>query len=377
MEIVFGEEGSVEELGRILRQMDDKDGVTGMMILACSASEFTPAQVDPILRSISKPLVGGVFPAIISGENRHERGLLVIGFSSRMHATSIDQLSFEDTDVEEQLLSGLPEGADLPAHLVFVDGFTQRIGELTRSLFDAFGHGHRAIGGGAGSLDFVQRPCVFTNKGLRVDCAAVAALGTDASLGVAHGYIGVGGPYRVTESEGNTIRSLNWKPAYETYRQVVEQHSHKSFDDHEFFDLAKAYPFGIARLDAERVVRDPISVSEEGELVCVGEVPEGSHVDILVGSKPSLIAAATEARTIADQASRGENGAYLFIDCISRVLFLEDDFDMELKAVSTGERAVFGACTIGEIASGGAEFVEFYNKTAVVARFNEGAVHSE
>ena len=55
-----------------------------------------------------------------------------------------------------------------------------------------------------------------------------------------------------------------------------------------------------------------------------------------------------------------------FIDCISRVLFMEDNFKKELEAVSDGV-FTFGALTIGEIASMGDAYLEFYNKTAVVA----------
>ncbi|MFN2343877.1 MAG: hypothetical protein ABR542_10995, partial [Desulfonatronovibrio sp.] len=55
----------------------------------------------------------------------------------------------------------------------------------------------------------------------------------------------------------------------------------------------------------------------------------------------------------------------ILIDCISRVLFMENDFSMELSAVD--DRALtFGALTLGEIANTGDSYLEFYNKTAVV-----------
>ncbi|HEY8905633.1 MAG TPA: FIST C-terminal domain-containing protein, partial [Rhodoferax sp.] len=54
-----------------------------------------------------------------------------------------------------------------------------------------------------------------------------------------------------------------------------------------------------------------------------------------------------------------------FIDCISRVLFLGPDFPKEMVAVNTGQPLI-GALTLGEIANNGSDFLEFFNKTAVV-----------
>ena len=59
--------------------------------------------------------------------------------------------------------------------------------------------------------------------------------------------------------------------------------------------------------------------------------------------------------------------AVFFIDCISRVLFLKDRFPEEIHAVRHKGLPLFGACTIGEIANSGKDYLEFYNKTAVVA----------
>jgi len=46
------------------------------------------------------------------------------------------------------------------------------------------------------------------------------------------------------------------------------------------------------------IVRDPIMVKENGALVCVGEVPVESYVDILTGDESSLVNAARKALTL-------------------------------------------------------------------------------
>ncbi len=42
-------------------------------------------------------------------------------------------------------------------------------------------------------------------------------------------------------------------------------------------------------------------------------------------------------------------------------------FNEEIESVHHGNRPLVGACTIGEIANCGTEYLEFYDKTAVVA----------
>ena len=58
------------------------------------------------------------------------------------------------------------------------------------------------------------------------------------------------------------------------------------------------------------------------------------------------------------------------MDCISRALFLEHEFELELQAIAeqfTDNHAMFGALVLGEIANSGSGYLEFYNKTTVVS----------
>jgi len=57
----------------------------------------------------------------------------------------------------------------------------------------------------------------------------------------------------------------------------------------------------------------------------------------------------------------------LFIDCISRVLFLGDNFQEEINAILQYNQNLVGALSLGEIANTSKEYLEFYNKTSVVA----------
>jgi hypothetical protein len=178
-------------------------------------------------------------------------------------------------------------------------------------------------------------------------------------------------PLSVTSAQQTTIKTLNDEPEIDVYRRIVEPLAGKPLAAEGFFDVAKGHPFGIRRLesdlDSDVIVRDPMVLTPEGHLVCVGEVPEGAFVHILKGSAESLILAARRASELA-QASfpAGHTPRFRFvIDCVSRALFLGDAFTHELAAIDDGLPMV-GARTLGEIAHRGREFLEFCNKTAVV-----------
>jgi hypothetical protein len=358
--------GSVQALSGMLAEVAASSDVGLVMVLACDANGFTPALLDGPLAACGKPLIGGIFPQIMQGRETLQRGTIVAGLRCQARVVTVPAISEASTHFDQIIEQALPQGADAGTMLVFVDGLARRIGALIESLFNNFGLEIDYIGGGAGSLSLRQSPCILTNQGLLMDAAVLALTDSVAGIGVAHGWESISGPYKVTESDRNSILSLDWRPAFEVYREVVEAHANQRFADVAFFDLAKAYPFGIAKLDSEMVVRDPL-IAEGDALVCVGEVPQGAYVHILHGDPATLVAAAAHAgRRGAEAYPRAPDQAtMLFVDCISRVLFLEDGFAAELDAVNRGIPLI-GALTLGEIANSGRDFIEFYNKTSVV-----------
>jgi hypothetical protein len=359
--------GTAQALAGLISTVAAQPDVGLVLVLACDKNGFTAAEVDPLLKACPKPLLGGVFPQLMHNAQRFEQGTIVAGLSCAATVTTVAGLSDPQLDMDAILATcAAPAGDDSGTLLVFVDGLARRIGGLMDALFNHFGLAINYIGGGAGSLSFKPSPCVLSNDGMLVDAAVFAMTDVVSGIGVAHGWESIKGPFKVTESDRNTIISLDWRPAFEVYREVVELHSGQSFGDHNFFDLAKAYPFGIARLDSEMVVRDPL-ILDGTALVCVGEVPVDSYVHILHGNAGMLVAAAGAAGRLGSTAYAGTRGreSLLFIDCISRSLFLGDGFSAELDAVKTGQ-ALIGALTLGEIANSGGDFLEFLNKTAVV-----------
>jgi len=183
-----------------------------------------------------------------------------------------------------------------------------------------------------------------------------------------HGWETVAGPFRVTGADGPTVTELDGEPAFSVYQDVVEEHADTTVTRENFFEVAKSYPFGITRLDAEQIVRDPFDVDGDA-LTCFGSVPEGEFVNILTGDIDSLVSAAGDAYEAAVADSESES-LYAF-DCISRRLYLDDEFDRELSAIDGDEESLVGALTIGEIANDGSGHLDYYNKTAVIGAMTD------
>ncbi len=360
------------DLALSLAEVSSQPNVVSLLVLACDENGYDVPEIDSILKAQTLPLAGGIFPQLVLGTSRMVKGHIVVGLKAPLHVEKIAGLSDADEDFEDRLEALDVDLAKTRTVMVFVDGLSTRINVLVEDLFSVFGLEANYIGGGAGSLSFEQRPCLFTNDGLVKDCAVLAFTDLETGIGVSHGWQDLDGPFEVTESNRNSLVSLDWQPAYEVYREAVEAHAGNVFADKDFFEVSKSYPFGISRLAAEKIVRDPISLGPNKEIICVGEVPEQAFVHILSGDPASLIAAAKEALRRGRDTFGGcqESRSVFLVDCISRYLFLEEEFDRELEALSIDSNTpTFGVLSLGEIANNRKDYLEFYNKTAVVAVF--------
>ncbi len=255
-----------------------------------------------------------------------------------------------------------------------IDGLMSNIAHFLSGLYDRLGDRVNFIGGGAGSISLQQQPCLITANGLLQDAAVIALLDYDTHLGVKHGWKRLAGPVVATRTSRNTICELNWEEAFKVYKNYVERDSGHALTKDNFFEIAKCYPFGISKSDAEEVIRDPIAVNGEGDLVCVGEVPENTVLNIMKGVPENLIKVAAEAveETLIQSGGEVTVRHTMVVDCVSRALFLEDRHEEELEEINKRIKALRsevspqGMLSLGEISSYGEGYLEFFNKTIVI-----------
>lgn len=371
-QVLLVEGGSVDVLDVAIGRLRE-GGSRSFMLLACEEDHWDPAILDTWLKTIDVPVFGGIFPSIIHCAKRHRHGVLVAGFPARAEVAVIKRLS-DRAGVEQQLQNSAAQFDGSQSLIVLFDGLCQNLEAFVEGLYAIMGLRAAVVGGGAGHLDLVQRPCLLTNAGMFEDSALLVALPGAIDRGIAHGWQRLSGPFLVTRSLGNVLDELNYQSAFEVYREAVETHSGQRFSDTDFFSIAKTFPLGIESVDSDFLVRDPIKQAGDA-LICVGEVPQNATVYLLKGEADALIASAGDAAqaACAERQHRGNVVSppiVMVFDCISRVLFLGTAFDDELAAIDAalidcGD--VFGALTLGEIASSKGGVIDLMNKSTVVA----------
>ncbi len=324
------------------------------------------------LRDLDVEFFGGLFPGLIEGQSHVDEGALLIVQPSDTPPLLITGL--HDADFEIPAIEPLDTTAfGTQTAFVLVDGLTANVSRLLAELHGRLGNTVHYVGGGAGSLSLVQRPCVFTRNGVYQDAAVVGFVARQSRFGVRHGWKQLAGPIVATRSHGNVVQELNWRNAYEVYAETIQPYLDEALTEDGFFDATKGFPFGIFKEGLEDVVRDPIAKGANGELLCVGEVPENAVLNILRGDRTSLIEAAALAAKDCLVGDPPTDPSVFVVDCVSRTLFLEDDFERELAVVGEhvaelGASAVpLGILSLGEISSHGQGLVEFFNKTIVIA----------
>lgn len=367
MLIRFTPAGDADSLGRLIDEVAADSSVGLVLVLACDGNGYAPPDLDGVLRAARKPVIGGIFPHVVRDRRTHDIGSLVVGL-----ACSASVVTLTGADADACTIGTQLRGVTAPDRpgtaFVFADGHCEPIQMLLDALVDAWGPDVDYVGASAGSFTLVHRPCVITNRGLLENSAVVALTDIGAGIGMAQGWHAISPAFEVTGIDRNAIVSLDGRPAFDVYREVVEAHSGRSIRHTAFSTFATAYPLGIELPDKALLVRDPV-VEDGGRLICLGKAGQGSRIQVLHGTRQALAADARRASRAARSSYRGatpEPCATLLMGCVSRALFLQEDFEMELAALHTGSPLI-GALTLGEIANAGRRSLAHHNKSSIVA----------
>jgi len=343
-----------------------KPGVTNLLLIA-EKSEIEIQAIIDLANQNNFIVAGGIFPMVIHESDHHEQGCIVKHIKGNRKPHIIKdvgkgQLDFELPQLHEEDSSCL----------VFLDGLMVNIPRFLERLYEQYWNKVDYVGAGCGSLSLTQTPCVFDNTGIYQDSSLILLTPEEMKLGVKHGWQKIAGPFVANKTDGNKVIELNWRSAYQVYKEVVESHVNVQFDTADFFSISKGFPFGIFKEGKEDIVRDPIAREDDGSLICVGNISQNVALNILSGQDKKLIKSASEA---AKESFSDSPKDMLIVDCISRVLYLEEAFEDELNAIKQVIQEAGkpfhaeGVLSIGEISSSKEGYLELYNKTIVVSSF--------
>jgi hypothetical protein len=104
-----------------------------------------------------------------------------------------------------------------------------------------------------------------------------------------------------------------------------------------------------------------------------GNIPQNSIINILKGEVNSLIKSSGIAvKELVEKLNPEENQDVILFNCITRSVFLKDDFVKELDEIKSHMKSnstLFGALTLGEITNDTNEYISFHNKSCIVGVF--------
>ena len=328
-----------------------------MMILVGDKSAHKLGELIDYLNSQNLRFFGGVFPGLLVKKQMKREGFILKLLNPVYCGLVLPHLMRVKLD---------PETLSNTTGIFLADGLSSKMPDLADTVCRKLGTRVKYIGGGGGFYDLIHRPCIFDNKGTYKDAAYICVIKHDISLAVKHGWKKLEGPFFIKESEENTLIQLDDANAFEVYKHVIEEEEHITLFREDFFTYAKDHPFGIPTEDGSLIVRDPIGLNGNNEIICVADIPQGKDLYVLKGDAETLLDSSKQIASYCASIAPPNYFPVLF-DCISRAMFLEERFNEELANIQNQLGFdVYGTLSIGEITSGDSGEMVIHNKSTVL-----------
>ena len=276
-------------------------------------------------------------------------------------------------------------GEKLDAFIMLPDVLVGNGADIVRGVLDSLGPHFPLVGGAAGDDFEFKKTFQYLND--KVYSGAVIGFGLQGTfkmgIGVKHGWIPVGSPKIVTKSSGAVLHELDGKPAIKIYEDYFGAERAKELRTEALARLAITYPLGmqVAGSD-ELLIRDPITVDEKGSITCAAEIPEGSEIRLMIGSREEAVKVAKEAAVNAvAQLGGAMPKAVIIFNCIARNKLFGERSGEEIDAIQEAvgkDTPLIGFYTYGEQAPLGGEVQNinkcnpaFHNETVVICVLGE------
>lgn len=304
-------------------------------------------------------LVGAVFPALIQDAAFVTAGVWLLCFEAMPHAVLYEDLPTDTVDVERvadviasRLRERIDDTPDITLFMLF-DAMVPNIASLLDGMYLRLANRVHYAGVNAGSETFQPMPCLFDQNCLVGNAVWLLLLKPHRGAVLEHGYQAPGREVYATSTQGNRIAQIDWRPAFEVYRELVLAQYGVEITRENFYEHAVHFPFGILRANHHVVVRIPVMLGDDGALFCVGEIPPNSVLTLL--QSPRVDSDETMRVLIDGVHALGvpSDGLFLFY-CAGRRLHLGGaaaTAELGLFKAGCGAAHVAGALSLGEIGS--------------------------
>ncbi|MDH2436203.1 FIST N-terminal domain-containing protein [Pokkaliibacter sp. MBI-7] len=316
------------------------------------------AELQALCRELGMDCVGAIFPMLVKDAAFIDSGCWLIPLPSgtrwQLTTFNTDQPVQIAAQLIDALQPALEHSSPIPPTLMLLfDGLIPCIASVLDHLFQHFADSVRYLGANAGSETFLPLPCLFDSSQFVRDAVLCLVLPQPLDYALRHDYCVPERVMTATSSRGNKVEQINWQNAFSAYQDIVRQQHGMQITRDNFYSLGVHFPFGISRLNGDVLIRIPVELTEDGALLCVGEVPENSLLMLLQAPQVPGDSAAQLITQLDAPPGDGQGLPLLLFYCAGRRLHFQEHATTELARLTdkAGPRALAGALSLGEIGS--------------------------
>ncbi len=347
----------------------------GVLALVAEGDKAGIPLLQQVAGTLGISLVGAVFPALIRERQFVQRGVWLLRLDHMPPAflladlgpSSAQPLAPLVTEVE-QVLAVQPTDGEPPTLFMIFDAMVPNIGPLLDDLYLQLADGVAYAGVNAGSETFQPMACLFDGQRVVNNGLLALLLPPGQRPLLQHDYPMPTRAMCATSAEGNCVKSIDWRPAFEVYQELVAREYGIQLTRENFYEHACHFPLGILRANQEVIVRIPVGLRDDGSVFCVGDVPANSVLALLQAPQPDRGAL----QKLLDSLARGPSSLagrpLLTFYCAGRRMHMGDLARKELAGQTelSGCSELAGALSLGEIGSAHAwEYPLFHNAALV------------
>jgi hypothetical protein len=368
-----GREAGLQATHQALNSLGKTAPILGIVI---SSYQYEAQQVINGIAGLigNTPVIGFSTPAGMTSEGLqpHSVVLALLGATdARADITWLAGYTQGSREVSQQLADLLKRKPHQPA-LLFADGFNADAEQFCASL-----PAGTNLTGGLSSGD-LNAGNAYQIGGAQFGAGGLALARLEGNIRVGVGYGAgwqpVGTHFRVTRSRGFWVRTLDGRPASETYAHLFG-YPPRDWAFPPLNHLARLYPLGLEQLDKSLLLRSPMRVEADGSFRMNAAVPDGSEAYLMVGSLTACQQAATAAT---EHALAGLDGArpvlaLVLADVAWQMLF-EAQVGADVAAVQAAlgtDVPLAGGYTLGQIVPRQEASPQLLNQHMVVLVFGE------
>ncbi|MFH1094284.1 MAG: FIST N-terminal domain-containing protein [Candidatus Omnitrophota bacterium] len=359
-------------------------------VFCFASSRFDHVQLVRGIKSVlpNAPLIGCTTAGEITNAGPAKKSVIILTIKSNsLHAAfGIGKNVSKNSrgagqEVARDTVLKTRKGAIRHAFMMLPDGLNGNGVEIIRGIQEVLGTSFPIVGGSAADDFLFQKTFQYFEENVYTNSVGGILFSGDISVGIGarHGWYPLGKPRIVTEADHNIIKKLDGKPA----ARIYEDYFGKRVADLKNEPMARMsvmYPLGMSiPQEEECIIRNALRVDKEGSLICAGEVPCGSEIRVMMGSKETALKAAKKAAEIALSGLRKQKADLVFVfDSVSRERLFGRKSEEEIAVIRSifgKDTPVIGFYTYGEQAPLGATInlgqTFFHNETIVVFAIGE------